>query len=280
MANLLDIAVVHYSPLKDRRLFLRENLEMGWPCFWITENLASRHSINWESSPSAFGVPVRQIAIDFRTNIVSKKKSRRLAYFESSILYHLKSLPFAPNFFKNRTVLPENKRLKDNFLDLITMHFYAVEKGLESDCEWLLVLEDDAVPRESFTKAISGVLSIVSEIDHEGPIWMNLNSGCRLVRTRSDSRPSEFGLFEVYPPNTRCATAYLINKRYMIQLFELIKSYGVPDWLGIDMIYQVVNRKINAKSFWSEPVFFLQGSTEGIYRTNFRIRFDGLPADF
>lgn len=141
------------------------------------------------------------------------------------------------------------------------MHVYALFLFLQSDCEWGLFLEDDAIPEQDFFIK----LEKIAKLKRKKPIWINLNSGAGLVRTSSDPQPDKYGLFRVIPANTRCATAYMINRAYAVRLKDLILVHGLADWLPIDLFYQVANRKLRAKSFWIEPPVVVQGSESGRY---------------
>jgi hypothetical protein len=160
--------------------------------------------------------------------------------------------------------LPPFKKLPDEILELNAMHIYAAFLFLQSDKEWGLFFEDDAIIEPDFFNRIEDL----ANLNFSKPVWINLNDGAGLSRTNSDPRPDKNGLFRVIPPSTRCATAYMINRSYVKRLKDLILVHGLSDWLPIDVFYQIANRKLRATAFWSEPPIVIQGSESGVYKSN------------
>lgn len=231
---------------------------------WVTEAQVQLENYPWSNSKKVFGIRKRIIAADLGTNARSLSRSRRRARYES-YLYRYASV-FASRFEKTTFgSLPSQIRLPDNILELNLMHIQAVQLFLQGKKEWGLFLEDDSVFSEIGLKQVG----FISAKQVNRPTWINLNDGAQLFRTSSDPLPDANGLFRVIPPNTRCSSAYMINRKYALKLNKLIGIHGLPDWLPIDVIYQVANRKISAKSYWSEPVNFIQGSSSGKYLSNF-----------
>ena len=264
----LSTFIVHYSPLSERKKFLEENLPTQLDAVWVTEKDVARSitvpMIKWTSSRDIFGLKKRVISVDLRTNIKSNVMSRRLAYIESQALSLLSYIPGFPSHYRYGGI-PRWEKVPLPALEVTTMHYEAIRRSSISESSWTLVLEDDAVPNGD---VVNRILEITNKLNTNKPIWINLNSGVNLKRTKSDKFPDELGLFRVKPPSTRCAVAYLTNRSYVDSAIQLFSKYPLPDWLGIDFIYQVVNRKIGAKSFWTEPVLFLQGSETGLYKSN------------
>lgn len=254
--------VIHYSPLTDRRTYLESQLSSIEP-EWITEEDVVPESLPWRHNERVLGVSKRQIAADLGVNARSISSTRRQARLEGC---YLRYLSFLGGRFHSHTFgsLPRFKRLPKQILELNAMHIYALFLFLQSGKEWGLVFEDDAVLKPSFFEK----LEEISKLRYTRPVWINLNDGADLVRTESDPIPDQNGLFRVKPPTTRCATTYLINRNYVLRLKDLILVHGLPDWLPIDVFYQVANRKLRALSFWSEPSIVIQGSESGKYKSN------------
>lgn len=254
--------VIHYSPLVDRKSFLQPQLKLLEP-EWVTESDVVPESLPWRHSERVLGVSKRQIAADLGVNARSISRSRRKARFES---YYLRYMSLVGRKYQKHSYgsLPRFERLPKQILELNAMHIYAIFLFLQSGKEWGLVLEDDAVMEPNFFEKLEGIC----KLKYSKPVWMNLNGGAGLVRTKSDPSPDMNGLFQVIPPTTRCATAYVINRRYVERLKDLILVHGLPDWLPIDVFYQVANRKLRAQAFWSEPPIVIQGSESGRYKSN------------
>jgi hypothetical protein len=160
--------------------------------------------------------------------------------------------------------LPLTKRLPDRWIELQFMHLTAIEQGLLNGAAWILVLEDDALP-EKF--AFDQINQIIKKLKCENT-WINLNTGAGLTWTVSDPIPDENGIFIVKPSATRCSVAYLISHDLGAKIMNSVKHEGVPNWLPIDVYFQVLLRKFRSKSYWQEPASFAQGSETGQYRSH------------
>ena len=254
--------VIHFSPLRERRSFLEKALT-GIRTEWVTEWDVIVESYPWRNSNRVFGVSRRTIASDLGINARSLTRSRRQATYES-YFYRYASL-FGERFKKvTFGSLPNDARLPRNILELNVMHIHSVLLFIQDNKEWGLFLEDDSV----FSEEGLGQVSVISREKKLKPTWINLNDGAGLTRTSSEKRVNEAGLFRVKPPATRCASAYVINREYALRLKDLIMVHGIPDWLPIDVLYQIANRKMHAESYWSEPIRFIQGSSSGIYKSS------------
>lgn len=254
--------IVHYSPLADRKISLERGLKALNPV-WITELDAEGVNSTWTHSESVFGVSKRRIAADLGINSRSLSRTRRRARLESYLLMYMSLLG---KRFSTLTYgsLPRFEKLPNSVLELTKMHLLALTKSTQIESEWCLVLEDDVIPEPDFSQR----LTLISEKKFSRPVWINLNAGAGLLRTSSEAFPDEVGLFRVRPPNTRCSAAYMVNKKYVEAFLDLVLQSGVPDWLPIDVIYQITNRKLRALSFWTEPPLFEQGSETGLYQSS------------
>ena len=254
--------VIHYSPLHARRSFLEKALR-GVQSSWVTEADVIMDRFPWKNSNRVFGVSRRIIASDLGINSRSLSRSRRRATYESYI-YRFASL-FGKRFKKiTYGSLPNDARLPQNILELNVMHLHSVLLFIQEKKEWGLFLEDDSLFSQEGLKQVS----LISNEKKLKPIWINLNDGAGLIRTSSEKRINEAGLFRVKPPTTRCASAYMINREYALRFKHLIMTHGIPDWLPIDILYQVANRKLHVESYWSDSIRFIQGSSSGIYASS------------
>ena len=254
--------VIHFSPLRERRSFLEKALS-GVRTDWVTESDVIVESYPWRNSDRVFGVSRRMIASDLGINARSLSRSRRQATYESYV-YRFASL-FGKRFKKvSFGSLSNDARLPRNILELNVMHIHSVLLFIQDNKEWGLFLEDDSVFSQEGLKQVS----VISKEKKRKPTWINLNDGAGLARTSSEKTVNEAELFRVKPPATRCASAYMINREYALRLKDLIMVHGIPDWLPIDFLYQVANRKMHAESYWSEPIRFIQGSSSGIYKSS------------
>ena len=257
----LSIFVVHYSKLKDRREFLnRSLLNNGIDVRWITEKDAESFSESSFGTSKIFGVSNKFIGMDLGVNSRSLVFSRRRARLQGYILFLRSYISKQPNTLTTGS-LPAGKSLPREQIEVQHMHLTALKAGVENNSNWILVLEDDALPID---KAFN-VLSQIIKTRKPSRTWINLNSGAGLQHTSSDPHPDQFGLFRVKPASTRCVTAYLVSQDLAKKILELVNRHGIPNWLPIDVAYQAALRKLRAKAYWQEPVTFIQGSESGAY---------------
>jgi hypothetical protein len=263
----LSTFVIHYSPLKDRRHYLANKLAKEFEAIWITENSIQELKFDWReygNESEILKVPISRIAMDLGINSRSIIKPRVVSYLEGHV-YRLISNSVKSRRNLNLGALPNLKELPNNLLEVTSMHLKALELAQVGTSEWILILEDDAI----LTKEFDSTIQRISNRTLKGPVWINVNSGAGLNRTRFEPRVNNLGLFRVRPPSTRCTTAYMLNRRYVTEAVEVFIAEGVPNFLPIDVVFQIMNRAIRAKAFWSEPSIVIQGSETGDYASQF-----------
>ncbi len=264
--SALSIFVVHYSKLIERKANLtREFLGSEISARWVTEKDFKSFKKSDSSVQQVFGSSSKIVGMDLGVNSRSLVFSRRKARWQGYVLFLRSFISKQPNTLTTGS-LPERKTLPNAWLELQDMHLTALSMGIASSSKWILVLEDDAVPTQNAFELLD---LIVKEVKPNN-IWINLNDGAGLKRTSSDQKPNELGLFRVRPAATRCATAYLVSADLARGLLKLVEEFGMPDWLPIDLAYQAAFRKLKCKSYWQEPVIFIQGSAGGQYQSNFQ----------
>jgi GR25 family glycosyltransferase involved in LPS biosynthesis len=163
--------------------------------------------------------------------------------------------------------IPNFARMADSQLELILMHIKAIKAGYDSNCPWILILEDDARISEKVKVDIELICKMYQK---EKTILINLNSGANMHHTRSDPKPNQFGIYRVRPIGVRCTTSYLINRETAKKLLNLFNHYKPQDWLPIDVQIQIAVQKLKGKTYWQDPPIFIQGSEDGTYLSNLR----------
>jgi len=262
-SDLLGLFVIHYSKLINRRDFLGAALrQQDRKAFWVTEKLLHDFESKESTSKKIIGVSERLIGMDLGINSRSLTRSRRKARIEGKILF-LRSFLSRNNTFSTGS-LP-TRQSHPVTIEVQKMHLTALKLGLQQRKNWILVLEDDAVPMDNAFVRIDEIVKSKAPIN----TWVSLNSGAGLVRTKSEVFLDHFGLFRVKPASTRCAVAYLISADLADKIVNSASVEGVPDWLPIDVYYQVMLRKFKAKSYWADPPYFSQGSETGKFKSNF-----------
>lgn len=147
--------------------------------------------------------------------------------------------------------------------DVTRKHLRALELLEESGADWLLGLEDDAIGEPRWTHRIEAIVDELSSRS-EGPLFVAVSEGAGLQRTNSDPKPDSLGLFEVKPPTTRTACAYLINREAARRLRERLAGTGVRPGagMGFDFLSAFALAETKVRAFWTEPAVFLHGSEQ------------------
>ena len=262
------LAVIHYSPLKDRRKFLEERLPRDLDANWITEeSIIEEPNVKLSFNSLSLGIPLIDVASGFRHNSFTQMYSRRT----SSWIIHI--LRFCSKFMKRAEssllgALPPQVKSHTKFQELKLMHFTALHEGVLAGKEWIVVLEDDAVPTERFRDS----LNFLQTLNTEDAYWINFNDGKgpNLFKTKSDPKSDALGFFKLSIGSTRCGVAYAVNMEYANQILDRLKTFGVPDWIPIDLIYDAILKDSDAACYWQEPASVLQGSSNGFYQSNYQ----------
>ena len=256
--------VIHYSKLYKRKELISRNLEFTTP-IWVTEKDFFEFKESDLNSKNVLGLSSHKLGIGLGINSRSLVYSRRRSYFQAKILSLRSKVEKKPNYVLGS--LPTQKKLMKQWLEVQRMHLTALEKGVGSSDEWILILEDDAVFNSFDLK--NSIDHITNKFSPASKYWFNLNSGAGLAWTKSDPKPDKFGFYRVKPPSVRCAVAYFVSAKLSIEILELIEKYGLPNWLPIDLIYQAAVQKLKAKTYWQDPPSVLQGSESGHFESGF-----------
>jgi len=262
----LSIFVVHYSKLIKRKELLTQIFtENSIDVVWITEEYADL--LQWEphQKKKILGISEKKLGMDLGINSRSLVVNRKRARIQGLILY-CRSF-FSKNNSYTTGSLPPKKTLPKAWLEVQRMHLTALRKGVNSKNDWILILEDDAIPsKDAFLK----IQKIIQTVRPQNK-WISLNAGAGLTRTSSDPKPDSNDLFRVRPAATRCAVSYLVSNDLATKIMFELDRLGLPDWLPIDLVYQALLRKTRAHAFWQEPPVFEQGSESGQYPSKFEL---------
>jgi hypothetical protein len=256
--NLLPVYVVHYSLLTERKAYLSPALSAsGINAKWITEKSIRDFKEEPHQSRKILGVNEKLVGMDLGINSRSLSRTRRRARLEGWCLL-VRSYLTKKNTYSTGSI-PARIRLKNSQIELQKMHLTAISYAVSENSPWILILEDDAVPMDEFFEKIKSIMKTIPAVN----TWIGLNSGAGLTRTKSEKLIDELGLFRVKPSATRCAVAYMISSDLTKKILDTAELDGIPNWLPIDLYFQVLLRKFKSKAYWAEPPYFEQGSETG-----------------
>jgi hypothetical protein len=259
-----SVFIVHYSKLYSRKVRLKAILrQSGIQAIWVTEKNLLNFGISSLSERTIVGVSSKKFGMDLGVTARSLKFSRRRARFQGYVLFLRSFLSKNKRYITGS--IPPSEQLKPQWLEVQRMHLSCLVQGIDNQPDWILVLEDDAIPNEIAFEKVNNIVNGLKP--HK--TWINLNSGAGLLRTKTDPKPDANGLFQIKPAATRCAVAYLISRDLAKEIVESAYIEGIPNWLPIDFYYQLMLRKFKARSYWQDPPTFTQGSENGIFLSNF-----------
>jgi len=254
------IYIVHYSKLVDRNMYLKKIFSnQSIDPIWITEKSISDFKTSFKVPNKIIGINEKLVGMDLGINSRSLVYSRRKSKLQGYALLLRSYIP--KQNYVSLGSLPKKEKLPKSQLEVQRMHLTALVKGIEKNKKWIFILEDDAIP---LNKAFENVNQILEKLKAKNT-WINLNSVAGLTRTSSDKNPNMLGLFQVKPASTRCAVAYIVSTDLAKKIVNSANTDGVPDWLPIDVYYQVLLRKFRSISYWADPATFDQGSENGKY---------------
>jgi len=265
LEELLDIYIIHYTQLRDRRNFLESKVPNLSAINWVTEDSVEIDSAKFSDDRKIFGLSPRFIGMDLGINSRSLTRSRKKAKFEGYQLLlasfvHERKEDLVASQIQNRA------RLKPGILDNLKQHLHAIHEGSTSSKPFVLILEDDAVPNEYAWNEIEKYLNSSSQ----NRLFAFVGSGANLTRTSSDRHIDSFGFFSTGTYCSRTAVATLYSRDVLVLAQSLVSRYGVPDWMPIDYLIQALARRMRIKTIWQEPPWFEQGSESGLFKSSLR----------
>jgi hypothetical protein len=273
MANLyqlLHLEIVHYSPLITRKKSLETALiqHKFTEINWTTEkDISTQTSNKFVFTDEINFVSESDFAAGLRLNSFSQQFSRLTS---SRIISVLKFFSKFNNRAKTsiQGALPGKKPLPNHWYEVSLMHIEALQRGIDSGKNWILILEDDAIIQDNFMTS----LRIIERPPRAKHIWINLNDGVgpNLFKSKSDKSLDFLGFYLVNPPMTRCTVAYLVNRELAIQILDELSVYGIPNWVPIDFTLDAVIKKHKVTCIWQDPACVFQGSSNGSYESSLK----------
>lgn len=159
------------------------------------------------------------------------------------------------------------RNVSESIQELTQMHLFALEQGIESGDNWILVLEDDVILNTNYYNSTTFLIELASQL-HPRQSIVFLNSSRDLphkFRTRRAKSPKDT-IYLIKPPTVRNSCSYLISRDAAILTVNFAKGFSDP--LPSDYLLQVAARFLQIQTYWQEPPFFLQGSELGFYNSN------------
>jgi hypothetical protein len=151
-------------------------------------------------------------------------------------------------------------------------HVRAWGHFLDTDTDFLICFEDDAVFKDDSVQRFNDLLVELSRNNSETPVYVDLAGGCTLAELRIDkletARNAHFRYYSKPVTNTACA--YLMNRRLVAVFYELItqkpwlRLIGI-DWMINALFMWMVRNGLECVCMHADPSIFMHGTATGEY---------------
>jgi len=205
------------------------------------------------------------LGFDFKAHdrIRSRNGYKILSHFFASNnkrIPYLFKLLLVSIFSNNRNQLRRGKKYSWKQLNLTGKHVFIWQDFLESDSDFLLVLEDDVVGDSESDRRLADVFQWISKIDGR-PLFVNLihQFDLREWSTESDipNLPGYFYTTKVFANTTG---AYIVNRKMASYLFEAILTNPSLRVVGADWLIGLLGMK-----FTDQTSFVCLNTMPGIF---------------
>lgn len=248
----LDICIMHHDENFERKYYLEHELN-GITVDWITEFNPKTLGMYWANQTNvpqwwSTSIPKVNSFILWMQIFYVKQK------FLSKIRFLFEYLFTTHNYF-TEAESPE--------LSLVLKHDLAIKKFVNSEKDFLLIMEDDAVVTDKSFTLLSNVMSQISHLEKNQPIYVDVGSGANIVLPIWHGYSKKI-ILNVKSGLTRTTLAYIINKKYADLWVKHNPSTDFPKNLAaIDFFITAFNYTFAVKSYFSKISVFKHGSQIG-----------------
>lgn len=151
-------------------------------------------------------------------------------------------------------------------------HIRAWASFLETEGEFLICFEDDAVFMEDSVQRIINLIDMLSSKNKKRPIYIDLAGGCTLDELKIDNlevnRDNNFRYYTKPVTNTACV--YLMNRSLVVHFYDILarkpwlRLIGV-DWMMNKLFMIMTGMGLECICIHASPTIFRHGSTTGEY---------------
>ena len=226
------VYIIHYSKLKDRKLYLDNFLDSNFKDFkFITDFDKEKLKI----------VNVNETYIEDPE--VFKEK-----IFE---LWKLDNL--------------EYRKLSDAEISCFFKHIQALREAANSKSDFSLILEDDVIPVEKFAKGYNKMINNLSNLNWD-IVFIGSGIGKNFIYKKMGKKVLFSKPQKVEHPASNCADSYIVKRDIAKKLLTNFTTFHLSyDW---ELAYQMYKLELNV--YWATRPLFKQGSKTGDYASALR----------
>jgi len=145
-------------------------------------------------------------------------------------------------------------------------HLKALTKISESNSEYAVILEDDAILQNDFENKITHLLSSVP-MDFDFIFFGSSYDIDKLdIATLSKSIKVNSNIYIKEPGTSRTVDGYIVSKKCSEKILNEILEISLPFDFELNYFF----RKLNTIVYWYEPGLIYQGSQSGNYSSSIR----------
>lgn len=255
--NSLDICIMHHDENFERRNYLEHKLN-GITVNWTTEFNPKTLGMYWANQSKtphwwSTSIPKVNSFISWMQIFYVKQKSLSKIRFLFEYL-------FKPHNYFTETKLPE--------LSLVLKHDLAIRKFINSENDFLLIMEDDAVVTANSFTLLSDVISQILHLNKNQPFYVDVGSGAN-IELPIWHRYSKKIIHNVESGLIRTTLAYIINKSYADLWVKHNPSTDFPkNLVAVDFFITAFNFTFAVKSYFSTTSVFKHGSQIGKWKSH------------
>jgi len=198
-----------------------------------------------------------------KTHILSQFKKHNILDYEFVETYDKDSLTDA-----DKVLFQPNYKL--SMISLTLKHFW-VYKEISDKYECALILENDVILSDNFTKILNNYLTQLPK-DYD---MLFIGDGCNLHIEKHNLRPNKY----IYPKclhatkwggmgSSRCSDSYIISKKCSIALCNYLSNLNYKINIPSDWWLNVASRDNNFNVYWCEPTIVTQGTQIGKFASS------------
>tara|TARA_B100001113_G_scaffold166668_1_gene136384 strand:- start:4877 stop:5578 length:702 start_codon:yes stop_codon:yes gene_type:complete len=226
------VYIIHYSKLKDRKLYLDNFLDSNFKDFkFITDFDKEKLDI-----------------VNVNERYIEDPQVFKEKIFE---LWKLDNL--------------EYRKLSDAEISCFFKHIQALREVANSKSEFSLILEDDVIPVEKFAKGYNKMINSLSNLNWD-IVFIGSGIGKNFIYKKMGKKVLFSKPQKVEHPASNCADSYIVKKDVAKKLLSNFTTFHLSyDW---ELAYQMYKLELNV--YWATRPLFKQGSKTGDYASALR----------
>ncbi len=151
-------------------------------------------------------------------------------------------------------------------------HVRAWGEFLDTDADFLICFEDDAVFRDDSVKKLNNLMTALDEKHTNTPCYIDLGGGCQLsdlkIGRLEESQDESYRYYSKPVTNTACS--YLMNRQLVVTFYTILtkrpwlRLIGI-DWMMNSLFVWMANEEVECVCIHAEPTIVKHGTTTGEY---------------